>query len=434
LRLPRRRDGVSIAVALRSPLTRNAYFLTLNTGVNAGLGVAYWALAARLFAKSDVGAAGALVSLMVLLASLSQYNLGQGLPRLLQVHGNHARRLVTASYVACSCTGLLLAGGVMTAWGATRTGVLGSTSVIVWCAFAFAVAQWTVFTLQDAVLTGLRRASMVPLENMLFGLLKLATLLLIGVHLGQGGIFWSWVLAVPLVVVPLNLLIFRRYLPVHEHNSAVGELDRSVLVRYVSLEYAGSICAQAASNLLPVIVAARLGAIQNAEFYTAWVVILALDTLGANFATSFSVEAARAPHRFHALLAHAQRRTAQTLLPLLLVVLVGAPALLRVFGATYAVSSTPLLRVMVIGCALKAVNSLAVGMHRAWGAAGQVLKIQALVAAFVLPLAMVLVPRLGVLGVAWAYTLCNALAAVVSFRDLRRAGGSRLRRTAPETP
>lgn len=427
LRVLRQLKGTDLFLALSSPLTQNAYFLTLNTGVNAALGVVYWALATRLFSKADVGTAGALVSLMVLLASLSQYNLGQGLPRLLQLHGKQSRYFVTASYVACSCTGALVAAGVVTVWGLTRPdSVVGSMPVILRFLFVLAVALWTVFTLQDAVLTGLRKAAMVPLENMMFGLLKIGTLILIGTNLHHGGIFWSWVLAVPLIVLPLNVLIFRRYLPAHARWSPERAFDRSILVRYISLEYAGSICAQASSNLLPVIVADRLGVVQNAVFYTAWVLILALDTVAANFATSFSVEVTRMPARFHHLLRHMERRTAQTLLPMLLITLVAAPTLLRIFGPAYASSATGVFRVMVLGTAFKAVNSLAVGMHRTCGSAGHVLKIQALAAAFVLGLAVLLLPPYGVMGVAWAYTLGNALVAMLSLRDLLRAEHYRL--------
>ncbi|MFC7593354.1 hypothetical protein ACFQYP_63870 [Nonomuraea antimicrobica] len=42
--------------------------------------------------------------------------------------------------------------------------------------FLASVVVWAVFTLQDVVLTGLRQATFVPLNNLVFGLVKMGLL------------------------------------------------------------------------------------------------------------------------------------------------------------------------------------------------------------------------------------------------------------------
>lgn len=389
----------------------------LNTVVNALLGIGYWAVATRLFTKSEVGTSAGLISLMVLLAALSQFNLSNGLPRLLQMYRQSSRRIVVLAYAACSASGAALATIVAIVLSGNGH-ALGEVSPAVLILFVAGVALWTVFTLQDAVLTGLRKAHLVPTENLAFGVLKLASLVLVGVHLGQDGIFVSWILAVPLVVVPLNILIIARFLPDHARNEPHRKPERRTLLRFVGLEYIGSLCNQAATNFLPVLVVSSLGSEANASFYSAWILIYALDTVASNFALSFTVEAAREPTRQTEFLRNVEVRTAQVLIPILVVVGLSAPALLSVFGSSYAAEGTDILRIMLIGTAARAVNLLAIGLHRARHASGHVVKIQGLVALLVLGLAAVLVNPLGIAGIAWAWSIGSLLVACLSLRDL----------------
>ena len=68
---------------LETPLYRNAYALMLNTVVNSGFGLLYWIFAAHTYAPDEVGRGNALVSLMMLVSVLTQFNFGQALIRFL---------------------------------------------------------------------------------------------------------------------------------------------------------------------------------------------------------------------------------------------------------------------------------------------------------------------------------------------------------------
>src|SRR6185312_5922794 len=96
-----------------------------------------------------------------------------------------------------------------------------STGVAVW--FVVSTMAWSVFNLQDAALTGLRSAVWVPLENGLYGLVKL-------------------------------LLLVRRILP--RHATAQPEAQqmpaRGVLARYMAGDYAAQAFTQLSSTFLPV--------------------------------------------------------------------------------------------------------------------------------------------------------------------------------------
>ena len=63
------------------------------------------------------------------------------------------------------------------------------------------------------MLTGMRRAALVPVENLVFSVLKIALLLLAAAVAVPGGIALSWVLSVALIVVGVNGWLLARGLP-----------------------------------------------------------------------------------------------------------------------------------------------------------------------------------------------------------------------------
>ena len=85
------RMSVAVAAHLRDPMRRSAYALILATGLTSGLGLVFWALAARWLPTATVGVGAALVSVMALLANLSTLGLRNGLIRFLPTAGAASR-------------------------------------------------------------------------------------------------------------------------------------------------------------------------------------------------------------------------------------------------------------------------------------------------------------------------------------------------------
>ncbi|HET8680932.1 MAG TPA: hypothetical protein VFM54_03505, partial [Micromonosporaceae bacterium] len=162
---------------LRNPLYTNVYALTLNTVVSSVLGIGYWVLAARLYSPQELGTGAAIISTMTLLSMLSQLNLNSALARFLPAAGRRGGALIGYAYAASCGMALLLGAGflVLAPGVADRVG-LGSAGPLLAAGFVVAVAAWGVFTLQDSVLTALRGAVWVPVENAAFGVAKVVLL------------------------------------------------------------------------------------------------------------------------------------------------------------------------------------------------------------------------------------------------------------------
>ena len=196
-------ERLRAARVVADPLTRTAWPLVLNTGTNALLGVTFWVVAARLYDQATIGRNTALLAAMTTLSGVSQLNLGPGMAVLIPRAGPFARRVLLRVYGAVTAFAVL----TLTAFLllvlphlSELSQVLDSTPRM--ALFALAVLAFNIFALQDAALVSLRLGKLIPVENFVFGTVKIVLLVaLLGLVPGLG-IFVSWLIPM-LVIVPV---------------------------------------------------------------------------------------------------------------------------------------------------------------------------------------------------------------------------------------
>ena len=395
-----------------SPLVRNALALMVSSMGSSGIGIVFWGVAAHLASVESIGLASAELSAMSLLASLASLSLGSTFIRFLPVSGDRTRRFVARSYGACTSLALILA----LVYVATGLGHRFLPAGVVWRAlFVVVVVFWVVFALQDAALTGLRATKWIPVENLLFGLAKLALLPLFIVVLPKQGIFLAWSAPVFFAVALVTRYLFRTRIPEHESASRgrsflpSGKEITSILAAQGATELVSIV----ASMLMPLIVISRLGATANGYFYLPWTITVSFTSLIWSVSTSFLVEAAHDPSTMRL---HVDRTVRLTLLMLLPGVAVGvalAPDVLRIFGATYAEHGTTLLRLLLVCLPGTAVTCFFTSFlwleRRMWVLACR----QLAQATMFLGTTLLLIGRFGLLAVGIASLATEALQAVI---------------------
>ena len=278
------------APRFRKSLTTNAMSLMAATVATNAFGLVFWAEAAHLKSPAQVGRAAAAIAALTLLGTIAQLNLTNVFIRLLPTAGRLSTRMIRRGYVAVIV--LACAVGILYAVSGLSESVLGRG----WGAralFAAAVPIVAIFALQDSVLTALRLAPWVPVENVSFAVAKIALLPLLVLLPAGSGIVVSWVVPAVVAVVVVNQLLFRRFLP------TLGTVDgtlppRRRLASFVAGEYAGNLCATAAAQLMPLLVVWRLGPAAAAYFTLPWLMSLGITFLMWNVASSLVVEIAGA--------------------------------------------------------------------------------------------------------------------------------------------
>ena len=414
---------------VRDPLFRNAYALMVNTGATGLLGVAYWLLAARHYASADLGRASAAYSAMSLLAGLTALNLTGALTRFLPQAGRRTTALIACTYVASSVVSVVIAipflvivpgpGSSYAELGGVAPGVL----------FAACVATWSVFTLQDGVLCGLRRAVWVPVENGLFGTIKIALVVGLAQVCPHTGIYISWMLPAAVSLPLVNMLIFGRLLPAHARLARARPPPTGKQIRrFLAGDYTGALCMLATTTLVPVMVAVRSGPGSTAYFYVAWMIGATLDLLAVNMATSLTVEGAFDTATLASNCKAALRKMLLILVPAAACLALAAPWALGLFGPGYAARGTPTLELLAVATLPKAVTELYLGGLRAQSRTRLIALIQAVRCVLVLGLTAAFTAPVGITGAAIAALTGQVAVAVLVARGLRRMLGGRRRR------
>jgi O-antigen/teichoic acid export membrane protein len=397
---------------LSDPLFRNGYALMANTCVTGFLGLLYWLVAARHYAAADVGRASAAYSAMNLLSGFTAFNLVGMLTRFIPQSGRRTAGLVLRTYVFSSLASLLVTVPFLLIVGHLGSSYAELGSVFGGLIFTASIVCWSIFTLQDGVLVGLRGAVWVPVENGTFGIVKIVLLLALATSLPHAGIYISWMLPVAISLPLVNAFVFARLMQPHVQLTAT-RMPPSVrqIGRFLAGDYTGALCVLAVTFMVPVAVAARVGPIANAYFYAAWMVGTTLELLPVNMATSLTVEGAFDEDTIAANCLAALRRTMLILVPAVVVVICAAPVALGLFGPLYAANGTHVLRLLALATLPKALTEMYLGALRAQSRTSLIAFIQGIRGIMILGLAFTLTGVMGTTGAAIAVLASQVIVA-----------------------
>jgi O-antigen/teichoic acid export membrane protein len=418
-------------------LLRSAYSLMVNVALTTLLGVVFWVAAARLYDPDSVGRDAALIAAMMELSVICQVNLVNGINRFLPALERGTARALLGAYAVTGGAALVVGTAfVLIAPIASQEYAFLGEHWTMAALYVLAQVLWTWFALQDAALTAMRRATWVPVENGAFGMLKIAALPVVLAIGAAHGVFLASVLPVILLLIPVNVFLFRTAIPDHlrRHRSAgslLRRLSRRRLVGFMGQDWGASVLSHASATALPLIVVALLGASANAYFYIPYTIVVAFTMVFYGACTSLVVEGALAEDRIRALAARIAWLYAAIVVPGTVVLVAAAPLILLPFGPDYAGEGAPVLRILAIGGLFRAATLLYVAIARLQGKGARILAVHATEAVLMLAGAMALAGPLGLEGVALGWLGAMALAQLSVLRSLVRFLRSREARVAP---
>jgi O-antigen/teichoic acid export membrane protein len=337
-------------------LIQNAVALIVSGGGTSAVGVVFWAVAAHKASTTVVGRTSAEVAAIILISAFSQSSFGSTFVRFLPVAGDKTRMFVTRAYLLS----IFIAFVLSTAYVSLGLGHRFLPSSFTWHAlFVVFVVCWTIFALQDSVLIGLRSTRWVPVENIAYGLAKLALLTFFVAISPTQGLLLAWMTPVLIVIVVVNWYLFRRRIPEHiKLSSSKGELP--ALRQFISMtgaQYITLLVSAVSVSIVSLIVIDRLGPVASAHYY-----LPALIAGGATIALwsidqSFLVEAAAKPDLLYVHARVAMKAGLAVVISCMFFGIIFAPYILKIFGPSYAASGTTLLRMLLLGLPGSAVTA-----------------------------------------------------------------------------
>jgi O-antigen/teichoic acid export membrane protein len=392
---------------LKIPLFRNGYALVSSAALTSGLGMLYWIVAARQYSSETVGVNSALISMMIFIASISQLDLSYALNRFLPQAGQKSVLFIaytyglTVSLAFVVSTGFVLGSRI---WSPTVHGYFESQPYArVW--FIAACMAWCIFALQDSVMTGLRQATWVPLENLIFSIGKLALLFFFASRFASIGVFGSWTIMVFLLLLPVNWFIFTSLVPTHVQSSQHSTKSFSFreVGRFIAGNYFASLFWASTTDLLPLLVVELISSEANAYFYLSWTIAYSLYLISRNMGMSLITEGARDEGQLQAYSYKVLVQNGRLIILALLFILPLAGPLLQLFGQEYANESIWVLRLLCLSALPNIVTALYSSIVRVQKRMKALLILYASICFLVVSLSILLMPRVGILGggIAW---------------------------------
>ncbi|HUD11153.1 MAG TPA: phosphotransferase [Candidatus Saccharimonadia bacterium] len=398
-------------------LFRNAVFLMSSTAIMSVLGFGFWFFVAHLYAPSEIGIASALVSISLLTSNLSFFGLNAGLLRFLPNSKNPSGD-INASLITVGTASMFAAAAYLFLIGGHLTGRLGifSGSFLGELVFVLLMATVSLNTFTDSVFIANRRAELHTIVYAVFGLVKLILPLFL-ITLGSLGIFTAYVAAAFASLV-LSLIFMRRYCGyrILSHPD-FGFIARSR--KYASNNYVAVLVGGLPSQIMPSLIIERLGEAHAAFFSMAWTMANLLYVIPSAITNSLLAESSHDISKQSRNVKHAVRILTITLVPAVLIAIVVAPYLLKLFGAQYSSGGTLIFQLLALSTFSLAANSIGNTIMNIEHRSGGIVLVQGTIAVFMIGLGWPLM-KFGLAGVGVAMLLGNVAGNIVQLMLLKK--------------
>jgi O-antigen/teichoic acid export membrane protein len=417
----------------RVPLYANALVLMGNTGLSAGLGFIFWALAARLYPPAQVGLASAAISAAVFIATFAQLGLPTALIRFSQDAGPDRMVLTSTVVLVVTVAGAAAAAVFVMGMGiwAPSLAELAPPSILAASVVTLA-ATTTASSILVFVAIGARDARPALAGGVTQGVVKGGLVLVFALFISRQGfpLVVAWILGTTAAILVQVWMLRAQLAPrVNLHLLRLGSF-----LRYSAGNYAGDLAWTAPSLLFPLLVLTQLGAEANAYFFVAWAIASLLIGIPFGVASSLLAEGS---HEQGAMDEHFRRAVVLTLglvVPAIAVFWLAAPLLLALFGASYAANGIDTLRALSLAALPMSINLLYLSVARLDRALVTILGISAATGGGSLVLGVIFAPAMGSVGIAIAYLVAHTVVAVMLVArwwlrgSSRRSGGRAIAR------
>ncbi len=279
-----------------SSLVINSYLILIMRFLGSATGFIFWALAARLLSKENVGLASSAIAASALLAGLAQLGLGYGLVRFA------AQSPRTATLINTTCAVVALAGAVLSAgfllglewWSPALAPLLASAEA--WGSFTLLVITTGMFQLLNWAFLSKHRTTLSLLNNTFQSVLNIILFVLLvwwtpnylaAVHAYTIATILSVLLAL-FTLLPMTGHTFRR-------SFTWPRFTHARFARYSLSNYVTDQLQKAPDTLMTLVVINVLGPVIGSYFFVVWSVNAGLRALASSTATSLLMEGSQRP-------------------------------------------------------------------------------------------------------------------------------------------
>lgn len=406
--------GKQLVRSLRSSHVESSLYLIAGNIVNAAFGFLFWAGAARLYAPQDVGLAAAAFSAMGLLGMVSTLGLDYAMIRFLP-HARDPQGIINSSLTIAGSAALILSLAFVEGAGFWSTVLRPSRASL---AFVAALVIGTVLTtimgLLGSIYLSRKRAGLVLAQSSIFGATKVMCAVVLTAVGRPIGLIGAWIVGLGAAVG----CSFAVFLPGVENGRyfarpAVSRAVVNEMTRFAFTNYLSTVLWSAPTLLLPLLVAHVAGSEANAYFYVAFSISGLLSIIPTAVSLSLFAHGSHDESELARLTLTSLRFSLGLLILAIGAVFILGGKLLLLFGRAYSVEATRLLWVLSVAALPIAVNSLYFSARRVQNRMGHLFIGMGVILVMTVGLSVVLLPRVGLIGVGVAWLVAQASVAVL---------------------
>ncbi|MEM2925120.1 MAG: oligosaccharide flippase family protein [Methanocellales archaeon] len=394
---------------LRDPLYKNSFYIMLTSVSSAIFGFFFWMIAAKLYPKSEVGVATALISSLSLLVLLTRFGFPQSLIRFFPEMDKN--KVFSTAVLITTLPAFLLGSFFLLSidfWSPSLAIARDYAAIYL----IFLIVN-SISSLTAVSFIALRKAEFNFMQNVLMGF-KIAFLPLF-VFLGALGIFISIGLA-SLLSLSLSLFFLIKF-GLRFAGLNMGFLNISF--HFSIGNYIATLLDSMPSLVLPILILNMLGAEEAAHYYIAYAIGVFLFMIPSAFSTSLFVEGSYGEAlRIKTL--KALFAIFLLLIPGLIVVYFFAGYLLDLIGRGYS-ASLDLLRLIAFSSLFAVPRSIYISIKEVQRAVKALVIISLLLSSLLLSFSYIFMFKFGIVGVGFAwlisYGFCGLYAIFRAWRE-----------------
>jgi O-antigen/teichoic acid export membrane protein len=389
------------------PLYRNSLFLMLNTGLVSLCNYLFWLLADNVTSSEHVGLATAAIAAASMIVAIARLGMDYSITRFFPQYrdkGGFYNALIVIMLLAT----IFVIAGFFLGLPYISPALLFLRNWEYALLFIVFVFLTSICNMQGTALVAIRRADLALLEYSIL-VLRIPLLIILG-SLGVLGIFLALDITY-LIMMAAGIVIMYKMGVARDLHIDIGEARKTI--KYSLGNYTSTIIATAPLTLIPILIVNVTGASQQAYFYVAFSVAIFLFMVPDAIMASMFVEGSHEqPLKITAF--KSLRFAFVILAPMVLAIAIFGDNILLLFSSEYSEAAYELLLLLAISCLFYAVIAIYISVVQVQKNMAMLNYIRLAVTGLTLGLGYVLLLKLGLIGIGYAWLLANVIVAVIA--------------------
>lgn len=400
-------------------LARDSLALIATSGLSAGVGLIFWAVAARMLPPASLGVDTALLSLMITAGTIAAVGVGNSFNALLPTAGCDQRRRLIDGYGMVAVTSGVV--GIGAGVVAACTLPIGTVLAVVGCVAGAMVMAF--FTLKDSAMVGLGGATRLPAQNLIVSAAKLVLLPLFVLVTWHPAVLATLVSAALAAGIILWRIVPRLVVTTPSCPPLVIAPQRRDVLTFAARDGLAASMSLGVLLAMPFITTAVAGPVQGAVLALSLSVAQLLDFVSTGVGTALTTRLASAPTLMWQRARSACLATSGVVVVAAIVVLSLSPLVILVFGPDYRHQPIGLiLAILVTGSVVRVAFVIWASVLRAQRRTATLLKVNAVTLTVTMPVILLLTAMWGAVGAALGLSLGSTLLGLVGGFALLRGG------------